>query len=328
MRKIGEWIKHHPIGFVSLILLGAVIAAAATIGRTPSLTANLLEKSAGSSFGVSAPGVVMGRSAITVTDEAMDMGMMEEAGTAFMPSPMPPVEPTAGETAAEVEQRIIKTGTLRMVVGDILATIEEITSQVSAVGGFVENSSMSEDRSGKKAGWITVRVPVDRFDATVSHIRDLAELVRDESVQGQDVTEQYTDLEARLRNAKEQEEAYLAILAQAKSVEDILKVQRELGNIRSQIESYEGRLKYLQNRTSYSTINVTLETEPDVQIPTKEFKLVNVVKEAVQALVSAFQWILTALVWVVIVGLSLLLSVGLVLWLLVIIIRRIFRKKR
>ena len=90
---------------------------------------------------------------------------------------------------------------------------------------------------------------------------------------GQDVTEQYTDLEAQLRNAKAQEEVYLEILKQAKTVEDILLVQDRLGNIRAVIEGLEGRIKYLENATSYSTITVSLQEEPVVRAPTKEFRL-------------------------------------------------------
>src|SRR4029079_8297694 len=136
----------------------------------------------------------------------------------------------------------------------------------------VQNSSVSEREDGTHFGSITVRVPAEEFENTLNAIKDFANVVRTQSTTGQDVTEQYTDLQAQLRNAQAQETEYLNILKRAQTVEEILSVQNYLGSIRSTIESLQGRIQYLENVTSYSTITVGLSEEPTVHVPTKAFR--------------------------------------------------------
>lgn len=228
----------------------------------------------------------------------------------YMPSP----QPTAGQTAAEVDQKIVKNGYLRMVVEKVADAAADVAKIAVERGGFVQSSSVTERGDGSYGGDVSVRVPVAKFEETMSAIKGLATLVKHETATGQDVTEQYTDLEAQLRNAKAQEEVYLEILKQARTVEDILKVQERLGSIRSVIESYEGRLKYLENTTSYSTISVSLEEEATVRAPTKEFRIGAIFRGAVQTLVAAAQDLAAGLIYVVIVWGGLLLPIGLVAW--------------
>jgi len=326
MKKLMEWAKAHPwtVGIAVLLLLWAFSSlGTGKRSSTFSLTRDL-------STGSSAPGFLGAPSF-----DGDDMGVVEEnialkAASSFIPGPepLPPSEPTAGESAAEVEQRIIKTGTMRVVVEDITEAVGELTSQAETVGGFVESSSVIEDRNGKRTGHAVLRIPVERFEETVAKIRSLADLVREETIEGQDVTERYSDLAAQLRNAAAQEEAYLAILRRAVSVEDILNVQRELGNIRSQIEVLTGRLKYLENRTALSTVRVTLEKDVDVQIPTTRFKPLTAAKQALQALVAVFQGVIVTLIWTLIVGFGLGLPAALIIWIVYRVIRRLFSKRK
>lgn len=230
---------------------------------------------------------------------------------------MPPYYETAGQTAADVVQKIIKTGSLDMLVRDVSAAATEIGTIAAARGGYLQSSSISEGSDGTYRGNVVVRVPVEKFEATMTALRDLATLVRNESSNGQDVTEQYTDLEAQLRNAKAQEETYLEVLKQAKSVEDVLKVQERLGAIRAQIESLQGRIQYLANTTSLSTISVNLSEETAVRAPTKEFRPIAIVKEAFQTLIVVVQDVIAGLIWFVIVWGGILLPTGLVIWLAV-----------
>ncbi len=246
-----------------------------------------------------------------------DMALSED----FNPSPiMPPVPmPNGGQTAAEVDQKIIKNGTLRLSVDDVGDVSERIIEAAKARGGYVQTANVSERPDGTHAGYVAVRVPAKSFEEMLGAIRLFAKAVKEETTSGQDVTEQYTDLLAQIRNAQAQEATYLEVLKSARTVEDILKVQERLGSIRGQIESLQGRQKYLENATAFSTISVTLEEEPKVQVPTKEFRFGAQVKEAIQALVGAFQSLLVGLIWFVIVIGGLLLPFvllgGLVWWL-------------
>jgi hypothetical protein len=254
----------------------------------------------------------------------MDYAKSEEPARSAPPMPAP----TAGETAAEVDQKIIKTASLDLQVEDVPTATRRATELATERGGFVQGSSVSENNAGRKYGSVTVRVPAEKFEDLLGALRSLAKVVRNESVSGQDVTEQYTDLAARLKNAKAQEATYLAVLAQAKSVEDILKVQRYLGDIRESIERYEGQMKYLTNRTSYSTVSISFSEEPSVPVPGKEFRPGTAVREAWRTLVALAQALVIFAIWFVIVGGALLLPLLLVIWLVVKLIKRLLRPAR
>ncbi len=234
----------------------------------------------------------------------------------------PEVPPSAGQTAAEVDQKIIKTGSLSLTVASVAETSPMIVDLATKAGGYVQSSSVSEDQDGTRTGYVTVRVPSDKFEATVAAIKALATVVNVESTNGQDVTEQYTDLEAQLRNAQAQEIQYLEILKQAKTVDETLSVQQYLSNVRGTIESLQGRIKYLSNATTYSTIDVSLTEKPTIHVPTKGFDLVSTIKEAAQALVAIAQNLGVALVWLLVVGGGILLPVALVVWALVAVVRK------
>ncbi len=238
----------------------------------------------------------------------------------------PPYPPTAGETAADVDQKIIKNGYLQLVVDDVAGTSARIVDAAARRGGFVQTSSISEQGDGTYRGDVTVRMPAKDFEAAMQEIKGFATLVKHETSTGQDVTEQFTDLEAQLRNARAQEETYLAILQRANTVEDILKVQERLGMIRAQIESLQGRIQYLENVTSFSTISVSLSEEPTVRIPTKEFRPMTVVKEAFQTLVAVFQYLIAGVIWVAIVWVGALLPFVVLGWLIWKLVRRYRRQ--
>lgn len=316
MKNIIPWLKAHrwTAGIAAFLLLWAFVSFIIT---KTSLRSAVTRGSSVGSLSLVAPVAPFFDDAAGF--EAAEESVAQKAIGRF---------PTAGETAAEVEQRIIKTGTMRVVVDKIASSVETLTDYAGSVGGFIESSSIVENRSGKRTGHVVLRVPVDRFEETIAKVRDIADLVREETTEGRDVTEQYTDLEAQLRNARAQEEAYLAILKRAFSVKDILSVQRELGTIRSQIERLEGRLKYLENRTAFSTLRVSLEEDIEVQIPTKKFKPVTAVKQATQALVAAFQGVVITLIWTVIVGLGLGLPSALVIWIVYSVVRRLISGRK
>ncbi|HBR80864.1 MAG: hypothetical protein UX09_C0011G0007 [Candidatus Uhrbacteria bacterium GW2011_GWE2_45_35] len=216
---------------------------------------------------------------------------------------------TAGETAAEVDQKIIKTGYLDIVVEAVDESAVKITALVTGAGGYIQDSSLYEREDGTKWGSITVRVTTKEFEKTLIEIKKLATAVNTETASGQDVTEEYTDLEARLKNSKAQEAEYLEILKKAVTVEDILNVQNYLGQTRQEIESLQGRIKYLENLTSYSTISVSLSEEPTLKIPSKEFRPWSTVKEAGQALIALGQNLIIYAIWFAILGGGLLLPI-------------------
>lgn len=263
--------------------------------------------------------------AVTQDSYAMMDSAVSSKSIGIMPPEMPP---TAGATAAEADQKIIRTGYLQLTVESVAETSPKIIALATANGGYVQSSSVNEDLDGRHSGDVTIRVPSAKFDATVSAIKAFATVVNVETTNGQDVTEQYSDLEAQLRNAQAQEAQYLEILKKATTVEETLNVQQYLSGVRYQIESLQGQIKYLSNATSYSTISVSFSEKPGLRAPTKGFDIVSTIKEAAQALVAVVQNLGVALVWLVIVGGGIVVPVGLVVWGIVSVVRKARNKKK
>lgn len=218
------------------------------------------------------------------------------------------------DSAAEIGQKIIKTGSLTLVVDSVLETISSFTDLAAQAEGYIQYSSTSELEDGTYTGNLTMRIPSDSFESSMESMKASATFVEYESVSGTDVTEEYTDYLARLSNAEAEEVAYLAVLDKATSVEDILAVQAALSDVREEIEIIEGRLQYLEDRTSFSTISVYLSEEASVIIPSKEFRPWNAVKEAARSFVALVQQSVIALIWIVIVGGGILLPLALLAW--------------
>lgn len=205
------------------------------------------------------------------------------------------------QTAADdetMDQKIIKTGVLDLVVEKINDAVTKITDAVTQKGGFVSNSNIYTREDKTQYGTITVRVPSEHFETTMTGIKDIAEIVERESVSGVDVTEQFVDLESRLTNLRIEEEQYQEILKDAKEVEDVLKVTERLYDVREDIERIEGRLKYLANVTDLSTIRIDLSEEPIFEVPTAEWRPLTTIKNAFRSMIQFWQGLLGALIWV------------------------------
>ncbi len=212
---------------------------------------------------------------------------------------------TAAATASAPapNQRIIKTGSVDMSSNDVNATVIAVTSLAEAREGFVQSSSASDDSTGRTSAFITIRVPVEIFEKTITDIKTLGVHVYSESSTGEDVTEQYTDVSARLTAAKAQEEQYLVILKTAESVDDVLAVQEHLARVRSDIESLQGQINYLASRTSLATINVTISEEPTAfAASSSKFDPTRDASSAVSMVITLGQNILSALIWIAIIG--------------------------
>ena len=160
----------------------------------------------------------------------------------------------------EIARRIIRTAELSVETDAPEVAASKLSALADAKGGFVVSSdtSRSTDSDGAESVLTTVvfRVPVAAFDDTLVAVRALGTRVSNEKVTGQDVTEEYVDLEARIRAQRAVEEQYLSVLKEAKAIPDILAVQQKLGEVRTEIERAEGRRRFLESQTSLSTITV------------------------------------------------------------------------
>jgi hypothetical protein len=155
------------------------------------------------------------------------------------------------------ERLIVRTITISLAVGDIPVAVAAIGSLAAGMGGFVVSSQIAGDDADAR-GFISFRVPSERTDEALEQLRATSVRVIEESTRSQDVTEEYVDLQARLTNLERTEKQYIRLYDRADSVEDVLRVQRELTSVRGQIEQLKGRLQYLDRTSSTSLISVSL----------------------------------------------------------------------
>ena len=160
----------------------------------------------------------------------------------------------------DVGRRVIRTADLSIEADSPEEVQARVTALADSRGGFVVSADTSRWRGDDGAESTTVnivfRVPSAAFDATLDELRRMGRHVSNEKVTGQDVTEEYVDLEARIRAQRAVEDQYLSILKDAKSIHDALEVQQKLGEVRTEIERAEGRRRFLENQTSLSTVTV------------------------------------------------------------------------
>ena len=166
--------------------------------------------------------------------------------------------PAVQSTNLPAERLVIRTANMVLVVEDVNAALQQITGLATANGGYVINSNLMEDKNRLYAS-IYFRVDAAMFNDTLQALRNLAVDIRHESTNGQDVTEEYVDLDAQLRNLQASESQLLVLMDKAGSVEEILKVQQQLTSTRGQIEQLEGRMQYLKQSAALSSISVSLE---------------------------------------------------------------------
>jgi len=153
---------------------------------------------------------------------------------------------------------VIKTADLEVEVEGFADAMSRATSVAARYQGFVVSTSTGGAEA--RRGTIVLRVPAERFEDAMNDLRGLGE-VRRQRVAGEDVGQEFVDLEARLRHLDAQERVMLGLFDEAATVADTIRIQNELSGIQLQIEEIEGRLRYLRDQTSLSTISVTLAEE-------------------------------------------------------------------
>ncbi|HUE82583.1 MAG TPA: DUF4349 domain-containing protein [Pyrinomonadaceae bacterium] len=227
-----------------------------------------------------------------------------------------------------VDRKIIRNAELAVEVADTPEAQRGITSIAETHGGFVVTSEIKQRPSSdpnrrELEATLVIRVPAPRFDAALNDIRAVGLRVIHEKASAQDVTEEFIDLEARVSAQRALEAQFLEIMKQAAKIPEALEVQRELANVRTEIEKIEGRQRFLQNQASLSTITVKLQPPTGIVVSTSGFG--REFKEAVSDSISVATGILLFIVWFVIVMvpvfLLIILPIGLVL-------RYLFRRMR
>jgi hypothetical protein len=228
---------------------------------------------------------------------------------------------------------IIKDGNINLLVVDTDVALDRVTQVVSDTGGYIVSSRVwytpVQDKNYKNAT-LTVGVPVDQFEPALVRLRAIAKQVLDETESGTDVTDQYVDLQSQLVNLQASRDRIRGFLDKATTVDEILKINDQLTQIEQQIETIQGKQKYLADRSSYSTLTITLT--PDIPTatpsptptptPVAGWNPGHTFIDAGNTLGSAYKVLIDAAIWVLVVFVPIVAPVVLVIWLIAFLTRR------
>jgi len=166
------------------------------------------------------------------------------------------------QSPAVAERKIIRTTSVSMIVQHPADLAQKIAALADALGGYL----VSSESGGENAATLTIRVPANRFDEARSEVRKLGLRVESEKVDAQDVTTQYVDQDASLRNLRAEEAGYLDILKEAHTVKDMLAVTEQLSNVRGQIEQQQAEFNTLSKQVETVAISISLRAESETQV--------------------------------------------------------------
>ena len=207
-----------------------------------------------------------------VTTESLDIPMATSAVDAkdaageppALPNQQNPV-PTTSTTDTNIQRMLTKEGTLNWETYDIDKTHTAILAQAKKYNAYISHDNQYRD-DYQITTKVEMRIPSDKFDEFISTIEKEVTKFDQKNIQVLDVTEEYIDVAARLKTKKELEQHYYDLLKQTKNVTEVLQVEQQLTTVRGDIESAEGRLKYLKDRVSMSTLNLTFYETTSVPV--------------------------------------------------------------
>jgi len=200
-----------------------------------------------------APSQSAGAAGKVATDSGGSTAAAPAAGRAVAPG-SPPDAPLP---SADDSRRIVRNGSADLEVRSVVEAFESIRQIATAAGGSVSDSSFTGSDE-RQSATMTLRVPVERFGDVVAKLREVAVEVRSITTGSTDVTDEYTDIEATLRNLRAVEAQYVQLLGRAGTIGDVLQVQDRLNQVRLQIDRTEARRQSLASRSEMSTITVSL----------------------------------------------------------------------
>lgn len=227
--------------------------------------------------------------------------------------------------APDTKSRMVVTNTyLSFVVDNVRQVVPKILSYAQSQGGYMVENSLDNPQETPSAT-ITVRIPSKNLDTALEYFRGLALKVVSENINGQDVTDQYVDIDARLATLNKTKTKFESILDQAVKVQDILEVQRELVNLQSQIDALKGQQQYLAKNAEMAKVTIYLSTD-EIALPyaPKETWRPNVIfKLAVRSLVTHIRELGSTLIWVSVYGV-----IWIPLLIIILILKKRFGKKK
>lgn len=236
----------------------------------------------------------------------------------------------SGTQDSDITPMIIYNGYLDLVVLDSLKTQEEVQGLAEEFGGYVVSSESTRYQQGLLTVNMALRVPAEKFNDVMSRLRKMALEVNRDSVSSENVTQEYVDLQSRLRALEAKAARLEELMEKAEDTEAVLAVYRELSATQQEIEQVKGRMQYLERSAAMATINVTLT--PDAlsrPVEVAGWRPQGTAKRAVEALLSTFQFLGNAFIWILLYVVPVLGVIGGVIFLVIKGLSRLFgRRKR
>lgn len=223
-------------------------------------------------------------------------------GVLTQEAPAPPETDTTsqpgqtGQGTIPNTPKLIKTADAIIEVekGQFEKKFEDIKDIAKDFDGHVTNANATRIKGEMTSGTVTMRVPSKEFDGAIAAIKKTGK-VNSLNIKTDDVSEEYVDLESRLKNYQSQEAQLLNIMTKAQTVDETLKVQEQLTTVQGEIEVIKGRMQYLDNRVDYSTITVTVQEPGSVVPPSDEWGFLDALRTAGKA----FLWTINGLIVII-----------------------------
>jgi len=200
--------------------------------------------------------------------------------------------PMNSSTSLPSERMVIYNADIQLTVKNYEKARTELERKASEMGGYLVESTTNRYGEEQLSGMMVFRIPQQHFSSFLQSAEDAAAEVTNRHVSGQDVTEEFVDLESRLRSKKAVEARLQSFLEETEKTEDLLKISSDLSKVQEEIEQLTGRMKYLQNQTFYSTVTITLD-ENSILVPDIDNKELNTWQKVKKQLVVNINWLLS-----------------------------------
>jgi hypothetical protein len=284
-----------------------------------------------------APAAMEMYAAATEAPAAMEAPVEGEVAQDAAKSSGSGVLPNVENAEFAASHMIIKNGDIKLLVEDTDLAIDRATQVIGDMGGYIISSRVwyqpYYDGENYKYATITIGIPVTQFERTLTRLRGLSVKVLDETASGEDVTNQFVDLQSQVTNLEATRDRIKSFLDNAQTTDEALRINAELANVEAQIEQIKGQMNYLQDRSAYSTITVNFEPvlpeiietptptpTPNIWQPGETFN------NAKKSVTYAYQGIIDFLIWVFVVFVPIFAPPVLVIWGLVKFFSRKWKK--
>lgn len=280
VNKITDWIKANKLSTILIVVVAYFL-----------LRNNSLTHKSYNSMNTAFPGVVSESAGFGGNfGISADMAMPEMQRIA-------PTEPYSPQPDVS-DRRVVTESSVSLVVESVRASLDQIQGKAEEVGGYMVNTNLSSP--GESAnGWITIRIPATEMSSFLEYLRTNSVKVVNESISGRDVTDQYIDIEERLRTLTKTKTIFEGILDSATDVDEIIRVQDRILSVQSQIESLQGQLQRLDATSTTTLISINLSTDEYSlpYAPDEPWRPEVVFKLAVRELVGTLRGLASQAIW-------------------------------